>query len=150
MDRPLMGETKDLQMELLEEKKAVSLNVLEAATIARVGRSTICEDWSAAGSLGRRTIIPALRAWLARLQKKLRVSGKGTRTCSIYSGGRSLNSGVIERKFRLPFGYEAIFDWRARRSFPEEVTAVIGGDVLILDIPCAEGRRRGCPQSTQH
>ena len=72
MDRPLMGETKDLQMEILEEKKAVSLNVLKAATIARVGRSTIFEDWSAAGSLGRRTIIPALRAWLARLQKKLR------------------------------------------------------------------------------
>jgi len=48
----LMGETKDLQMEILEEKKAVSLNVLEAATIARVGRSTICEEL-ASGRLSR-------------------------------------------------------------------------------------------------
>jgi hypothetical protein len=71
---------------------------------------------------------------------------------------------VLERKFSLPFGYQATFHWhpdglethwcpdvpllrraRARRkflaayqvarlSFLEEVAAVIGGDVLILDI----------------
>jgi hypothetical protein len=39
----------------------------------------------------------------------------------------------------------------ARRSFLEEVAAVIGGDALILDIPCAEGRLRGsCPQTARH
>jgi hypothetical protein len=53
MDRPLMGETKDLQMEILEEKKTVSLNVLEAATIARVGRSTICEELASGRLLSR-------------------------------------------------------------------------------------------------
>jgi len=97
-----MGETKDLQMELLEEKKAVSLNVLEAATIARVGRSTICEE---------------------------------------------LASGRLSRS-----SHENPCASRMVGSFAKEVavTAVIGGDVLILDIPCAEGRRRGCPQSAQH
>jgi hypothetical protein len=71
---------------------------------------------------------------------------------------------ALERKFSLPFGYEATFCWRldgletrwcpdvpfirkprarrkffaaykvARRSFLEEVAAVVGGAVLILDI----------------
>jgi hypothetical protein len=90
------------------------------------------------------------------------------------------NSEAIERKFSLPLGYRVTFCWqpgehfqlrwfpdvplirkaRARRKFfeayqaarrLEEVAAVIGGDVLILNIPCAEGRRRGsCPQTTRH
>jgi hypothetical protein len=76
---------------------------------------------------------------------------------------QSRNSEAIERKFSLPFGYQATFHWHAgeletrwypevpliprtrarrkffaayqvaRRSFLEEVAAVIGGDVLILD-----------------
>ena len=71
---------------------------------------------------------------------------------------------ALERKFILPFGYEATFHWRldgletrwcpdlpfirkprarrkffaayqvARRSFLKEVAAVVGGAVLILDI----------------
>jgi hypothetical protein len=75
------------------------------------------------------------------------------------------NSEAIERKFSLPFGFQATFYWGpgelfgvrwspdaplihkaracrkffeayqvARRSFLEEVAAVIGGDVSILDI----------------
>jgi hypothetical protein len=38
----------------------------------------------------------------------------------------------------------------ARRSFLEEVAAVIGGDVLIFHIPFAERRRGSCPQTTRH
>src|SRR4051794_21177465 len=74
----------------------------------------------------------------------------------------------LERKFSLPFGYEATFHWQpeglktrwcpdvpsirktrarrkffaayqvARRSFLEEVAAVIGGAVLILDTSVTE------------
>ena len=70
---------------------------------------------------------------------------------------------AVERKFSLPFGYEATFRWHrsglttlwspsvpfvrktrarrkffaayqvVRRSFLEEVAAVVGGNVLILD-----------------
>jgi excisionase family DNA binding protein len=55
------------------KRTAAGLNVLEAAKIAGVGRSTIYEELAsgrlAARKLGRRTIIPdhALREWMDNL-----------------------------------------------------------------------------------
>jgi hypothetical protein len=94
-----------------------------------------------------------------------REPGKGNKDMeNISDVAARRNSETIERKFSLPFGYQATFHWCpsgletrwspdvplihkaharrkffaayqvARRSFLEEVAAVIGGDVLILDI----------------
>jgi excisionase family DNA binding protein len=60
-------------MEIGEKRGPAGLNVLEAAKIAGVGRSTIYEELASgrlsARKLGRRTIIPehSLRVWLDSL-----------------------------------------------------------------------------------